>query len=459
MNHLDETLPVRMRAWAASHSGTPAEDRLLAALASGSFTAPPRSRRRLFASLATVALAAALLGGVIGIHALQVHPAPGPVHHPVPTAVVSPTPTVAPTSTPHPAVGPNIADAQLVDGDHGWALLQGPPQRLEWTANDGTTWTDITPPKARGAAVLGVFFRTSSDGWVVSSTNPSRPPTISDTTNSGHSWTSQVLPALTTQFGGYAGAHVAFVGGNDGWVVLDEGSDSSGTNQILYRTTDGGRNWLAANVPAPGAIYFMTANDGWLVGGPGPEQGMVGYGAPGAGFWVTHDGGETWHAQVLPAPPRYASDTETYMAPDTDLAASTVPIANATFSDPTTGDVVAIAFYTSRNNGASWSLSGLYAVPSPQGNAVAYQIIAATTWYLWAPGTTPAFLTTTDAGATWSSHTSPGGGTWGLSFGSAQDGWAAVGTGGCASFKSDCSQNTSLYGTKNAGSEWTILKP
>jgi hypothetical protein len=203
----------------------------------------------------------------------------------------------------------------------------------------------------------------------------------------------------------------------------------------------------------------MTASDGWFVGGPGPDQGMVGYGGPGAGFWVTHDGGDTWQAQILPAPSQYDADTETYMAPDTDLAASTVPIATATFSDPTTGDVVAIAFYTSRNHGQSWTLTGMYVVSSPHANTVAYQIIGATTWYLQAPGTTPAFLTTTNAGATWSSHASPGGGAFGLSFGNAQDGWAVVVTGGCASFKSDCSQNTILYGTHDAGSEWSVLKP
>jgi len=385
-----------------------------------------------------------------------------PISHPAPSTLTTPPSPSVTTPSPTPPAGPDVSDAQLVDATHGWALVQVSSQEIEWTADGGMTWKDITPPRARGTAILGVFFRTPSDGWVVSAANPTRPPSISHTVDAGRAWTSQVLPGGTSFLGSYGGAHFAFSDPQHGWVVLDEGSNSNTAYDILYRTTNGGRTWTVGSVPAPGAVYFMTANDGWIVGGPGPDQGVTGYGGPGAGFYVTHDGGRSWNSQTLPPPQRYAHDNETYIAPDTDLAAARIPIASATFSDPVTGGVVAIGFYSSRDHGRSWSLIGAYSVPVQQGNVVAYQTVNATTWYLEAPGSTTTFATTTDAGSSWSIHASPGpGGTSlnGLTFADRLDGWALVLSGGCAAFKSGCYQSTSLYATRNGGSAWRQLNP
>ncbi len=59
------------------------------------------------------------------------------------------------------------------------------PQRLEWTADAGSAWVNITPPAARGATVIGVDFSTDADGWAVIAGDPNLPPLIAHTEELG----------------------------------------------------------------------------------------------------------------------------------------------------------------------------------------------------------------------------------------------------------------------------------
>lgn len=115
-----------------------------------------------------------------------------------------PTPSSAPTPspasryvpiTPLPPSGADVSGAQFVDATHGWALVNSPtldgccaaaaPQRLEWTADAGSAWVNITPPAARGATVIGVDFSTDADGWAVIAGDPNLPPLIAHTETRG----------------------------------------------------------------------------------------------------------------------------------------------------------------------------------------------------------------------------------------------------------------------------------
>jgi len=327
------------------------------------------------------------------------------------------------------------------------------PQRLEWTADAGTTWTDITPPSARGASLIGVDFRTEADGWAVIAREPNLPPLISHTVDAGRVWKTQRFPSGQAVYGNYSSAAIAFSDASHGWVVVDEGSNSNSFYGIGYRTVDGGRSWTALSVPARGAVYFTTATTGWIFGSW----------APGGGFYVTHDGGTSWAASSVRPPSAYAADVVSYGPPGPDLLMAGAPVVEAAFSDPTSGTVVAVGFYVSHDFGKSWSLSGVYKVPSPNGNAFSSAILSDAAWYLsppeW-PHTT--LVTTADSGAMWTTRTSPapqGASGAGLTFGDVHHGWALVNFSGCLKYKSDCFSATRLYGTQDGAVSWRALNP
>lgn len=383
-----------------------------------------------------------------------------------------PTPSSAPTPspasryvpiTPLPPSGADVSGAQFVDATHGWALVDSPtldgccaaaaPQRLEWTADAGSAWVNITPLAARGATVIGVDFSTDADGWAVIAGDPNLPPLIAHTEDSGRVWTAKRLPPGQAEYGNYGSAAIAFSDPAHGWIVVDDGTNSSTFLGIGYRTADGGRTWTAMSVPALGAVYFATASTGWIFGNW----------APGGGFFVTHNGGDSWVASSVPAPSGYAADTMTYGPPGSDLFSAGSPVVDAAFSDPTTGTVVAVGFYVSPDLGRSWSLSALYKVPAPGGNTFSLAIVSGSRWYL-APPEWPngSLVTTADGGGVWTARESPapeGAVVSGLTFGDSDHGWSLVTFSGCLMFKSDCFSATRLYGTLDGAVSWRLLNP
>ena len=398
--------------------------------------------------------------GLAACAATFAHPTPRPTILPLPAH----SPAGSPTSTPHsPPPGPDVSDAQFVDGTHGWTLVDLPtldgccsapvPQRLEWTADAGTTWTDITPPTARGATLIGVDFRTDADGWAVIAGDPNRPPLVAHTTDAGRAWTTKRFPSGQAVLGSYSSAALAFSDASHGWIVVDEGSNANTFYGIGYRTVDGGRTWKALSVPARGAVYFANATDGWIVGG----------GAPGGGFYVTHDAGRTWSAASVPLPSAYSSDALSYGDIGPDLPVTGSPVVEAAFSDPATGTVVAVGFYVSHNKGNPWALSGVYKVPAPNGNAFSSAILSDATWWLSPPQwPNTSLVTTANSGSTWSTRTSPapqGASVGGLTFGDRDHGWALVNFSGCLMYKSDCFSATRLYGTRDGAVSWRALNP
>jgi hypothetical protein len=366
--------------------------------------------------------------------------------------------------------GPTVADAQLVDATHGWALLDSSPSELLWTNNGGISWTNITPPSAAliGDQVLGVDFESDTSGWVATSDDPTIPPLLSYTSDAGQTWTSAALPAGQAVFETYGEAHFDFVDPTHGWIDIDEGTDAQSTHGILFGTTNGGITWTQLSTPVPGVVRFITDTDGWLIGGSGPGDGTTGGGGPTGGFFMSHDGGATWQQETLPPPAVYESDEEFYIAPDHDLGPPSITA--ATFVNPATGGADAVVFYESTDAGVTWSVDNTYVVtasaPTP---IVPYQIIGPSQWVV-APVhqasagllAAPVTYTTGAAGNAWTPMPNIEG-TPGLvaslSFGDMMHGWTLVNFSGCTDGKSTCYSKTELYGTQDGGATWSLLKP
>lgn len=144
----------------------------------------------------------------------------------------------------------------FIDESNGWAMLG---YSIVCTTDGGATWntqfSDNTP-----GMFNGIQFLDLNNGWVVGDSGK-----VFRTTDGGEHWT-RILNAPTT-----SNHHaVFFANTNVGWIGSRVYSDQ-GEGMILH-TTDGGASWTMEDTPSPqdiNGIYFIDANNGWLIGEPG----------------------------------------------------------------------------------------------------------------------------------------------------------------------------------------------
>ena len=128
--------------------------------------------------------------------------------------------------------------------------------------------------------------------------NPTPPGQIFTHTTNGVNWTSGTLPGAAS----LAYSDISAVSASTAWVTLYDAT--SGLGGYIYRTTDGGANWVRQNstafVPAQGGfadvIHMYDANTGWCLGDP-----TGGY----FEMYLTSNGGTTWTrvpSSNIPAP-------------------------------------------------------------------------------------------------------------------------------------------------------------
>ncbi len=130
-------------------------------------------------------------------------------------------------------------------------------------------------PLPQGNHLNSTYFVDSNIGWAVGVGG-----TILKTTDGGGSWVNQTSE---TNWFLYS---VCFVDSNTGWAA---GSQAGYGNPAVFKTIDGGANWVLSNgvFGPPGCfiyVYSTDSNHAWAVAG-----------WPSGGIWLTTDGGETWN--------------------------------------------------------------------------------------------------------------------------------------------------------------------
>src|SRR5947209_13991243 len=123
------------------------------------------------------------------------------------------------------------------------------------------------------------------------------------TTDGGQAWT-DVTPSgahRTGPAGSTPPPGTFFLSGGSAWLTTTSGRDYYNGRIVVYRTTDSGLHWLAANVPATGAgtPSFANGRDGWLFVSKGPGAGQNPY-----ILLRTVDGGAHWQVVAQYTPTR-----------------------------------------------------------------------------------------------------------------------------------------------------------
>ena len=276
------------------------------------------------------------------------------------------------------------------------------------THDDGTHWLNVTPPSMRTQPILlshtfGIDAVGGDRVWLFVSANAGYGARLVYTWNAGRTWRTTPLVrgpsgALQSFLPGDANPSTPmFLTADDGWIVADSGSGSSGG---LFRTRDGGAHWsFVAKTPFRGSVEFTTIGDGWAITAPTwTNAGTVK--KDGGVLYHSTDGGLTWHKVALP-PLFNRRDTPATFALPTFFSPSDGVLAGRVYDTGTS--VQPVVVYTTHNGGATWHgeltpqsestrryQQGFFSVPFAASSPRHWAMYAGSTLY-----------TTVDAGRKW----------------------------------------------------------
>jgi len=339
---------------------------------------------------------------------------------------------------------------QIISETEGWVLTD---ERLLLSTDAANEWMDVTPPDMAGRDIRGVTFLDFSNGWVVASGNSDSSGATqlvsAHTADSGAIWAMSTVgtPDVAYSLSRAGAAYLSFVDSKHGWLLLQLATGIQFSGGELFRTRDGGGSWEKIEPPPiAGPIAFVDESTGIMTGG-----------AAGDKAFVTHDGGDTWQAALLPVSPELTSAYPRYEAPlfeSPQIASIPASFASAGSSQSFVG------LYSTRDGGQSWELASKVAWPDTIEIESLTPLDAVGSGGLIAVESDGGKVVTVTDDQQKPSVISPNGlpaGVIDVDFISGQVGWALVQTNTCLSEKSNCVQSASVYSTSDSGQTWTQL--
>jgi photosystem II stability/assembly factor-like uncharacterized protein len=237
---------------------------------------------------------------------------------------------------------PYLGEFQLVSREQGWTISNG---KLFWTDDAGLSWKAIDFPQAGDSPVFGAHFLDELRGLVfLFSGKTGQPLVLSTLSGPQGSWR-----AFSLDLPDYAreihSAYFDFIDPKTGWLSLKLATGSNFSLGELFQTQDGGRTWDQLNLPIGGPVRFVSAEQGWVAGGPG-----------GGELYETKDGGHSWQPVQLAAA---LSGTVGFKSMPVFLN-SEEGVMTRTSSRP--GDPV-LEILRTRDGGKTWALENHYDLP------------------------------------------------------------------------------------------------
>ena len=282
----------------------------------------------------------------------------------------------------------------------GQAWAVGVSGMIFITEDDGNSWTQIlsgsnTVHLYSGDFIYSIFMINENVGWAGGKRNmvgQELKNLILKTTNGGKIWKTQFL--LPDFHEGESAIY--FINEDIGWDVTDS---------KLFRTTDGGENWISVSGIRGSSVFFIDQNTGWVADD---------FYVYSNGIYKSTDGGITWvQKSSISSSSVYFSDINTGWAvgaggsiiKSTDGGESWVSKTSGT-----TNNLNCIKFYNSNlgmcvGNAGTVLLStdgGETWIPQNAGNAEALKAVSFTnSSSIWIAGYNGTILNTTDLGYNW----------------------------------------------------------
>jgi photosystem II stability/assembly factor-like uncharacterized protein len=263
-----------------------------------------------------------------------------------PTVFYTPVPLVTPGGV---VQSPNIRQISMINTVYGWALGD---TYLMRTIDGGKTWTNVTP---KGISLGGIgasgFFFNANYAWLLTNIANNGLGTLYRTADGGKSWIAYDVP--------FSGGEMQFIGTSTGFVMVSLGSATSKEAVAIYMTTNGGANWTrtyindptvagaGASLPLGGQKSGMSFRDVW--------RGWIGGNYPSAAYsylYVTDNSGTTWTKVNLPLP---AGSSNSYLSMN---APTFFGPYNAILPVSINGNNKDLYIYVTNNAGYKWVYTG-----------------------------------------------------------------------------------------------------
>ena len=303
----------------------------------------------------------------------------------------------SPAAPATPASSREFAD--LIDLSQRLALVGlgtgpqvGGSARLVASSDFGRSFTAIGPRTAAVTVTDDVFFVNRADGWFAVFNEDTVRETLYRTRDGGHSW--QAFSAPSHNVAGGAVDTVQFLTPSEGWLTQ---TMPTAPREGLFMTRDGGRSWHlmasapSGRLPALGPVEFE----------PGGHIGWLGGGIFSNALYRTSDQGRAWHRAAIPAPAGSWFGLPALL--DGTLLEPVV-----------TGSTHELRLYRSTDGGARWSLvstlPAVAVIPGTCGPALVSASFPSRTvaWAAAAQGRRTVVYRTTDQGRHWTAIKVPG---------------------------------------------------
>ncbi len=350
-------------------------------------------------------------------------------------AIALATPTGATLSGPTVAA-PNLVTIRMLDERDGWGISDSAVLR---TVDGGQTWHNVAPS---GETSLGYAadsdFLDVNHAWVlVPDPNNMLAGSLYRTSDGGLDWIKAIVP--------FGGGDLHFLDSNRGWMMASLGAGAGSMGVGIFQTTDGGTTWAQTytndpnqpgagnSLPLGGLKDGLAATDmshAWIGG--------VTY-APGVIYlYATQDGGHTWTQSPVKIPDGY--DQAEFETTGPVFATSTIAFLPVHVSSQ---NGVLLAIYISRDGGVSWLLT-----PSMIPMGASIDVVSDKDAVAWNGSN---FYITTDGAQTWSTVAPDvkfSDNFSGMDFVSPQVGFVLT---------NDASGTYGLYTTTNGAANWNSL--
>ena len=307
---------------------------------------------------------------------------------------------------------------RMLNGTQGWGLTSNTVLK---TMNGGKSWLDVTPPDFPVIESQGTFMDQNT-AWVVGKTEQQQ-FTVQHTSDGGSHWQGTQFSDGETSTGSLVGPP-HFVNQEEGWLdVRRNYTMGTGiTTTDIFHTTDGGSHWnklatyeqIHQNAPYYGRDTGISVKDKqniWETLDPvaSPATGEI---PPVPIAFVSHDGGNTWQQQTLPA---LAGLAHTFYTTTPPIFFGEYGLMPVKVTSTNSGNAV-LSIYRTTDGGVHWS-------NSPVTNFDAEDISIADQQNMWVASLDGSIHESQDSGKSWKTLGSIGKVTAAMNFSDRSNGW------------------------------------
>lgn len=256
---------------------------------------------------------------------------------------------------------PALESIHMIDSQTGWATTDRRfDVRVLRTINGENHWREITPLDSSGKRIrvdrMTVF--SSQVAWVSSvDSSDSKTSEIFRTTDGGRTWRSARIPAPSI-------TAISFINPREGWLLASWGAAMLKEDVEIYHSTDGGETWIALvramgvpygknnGLPFVGdksSITFSSSATGWITGIDLQYNSLY--------LYASRNGGRMWRPQHVPIPNALTRRWTAFPQPPKFFTAQDgiLPILYSLYNNSgrETGKVVVL--YATHDGGTMWA--------------------------------------------------------------------------------------------------------